>query len=279
LDSNLRTLGSARYAYVFSQSAAEQDTTRAQIGLLDCQWLQRLHTFGVLDAWFRPDAELAVLRSYLRHRADLIQHRAPHIQHIQKALALYDFYTQQIATCDAQIEQFYTTLPPRHVPEAESTLRAALPPAKPNSKSKNKPPDSTRAELLRIVGVDLVAVTGLSAALVQTIVSEIGGDMSKFPSAKAFGSWLGVAPHNDISGGRVLRSRTRKVVNRAAQAFRLAAQSVSRTDSAFGAVLSSDAGEVGTAASDCSDSLQDCADGLRYAEEPERISRHRGGGI
>jgi transposase len=133
---------------------------------------------------------------------------------IGQALAVYDFYTQQIAACDAQIERFYTTLQPRHVPEAETTPRAGLPPAKPNSKSKNKPPDSTRAELVRIVGVDLVAVTGLSAALVQTIVSEIGTDMSKFPSAKEFGSWLGLAPHNDISGGRVLRSRTRKVVNR-----------------------------------------------------------------
>jgi transposase len=72
--------------------------------------------------------------------------------------------------------------------------------------------------------VDLVAVTGLSAASVQTIISEIGTDMSKFATAKHFGSWLGLAPHNDISGGKVLRSRTRKVVNRAAQAFRQAAQ-------------------------------------------------------
>jgi hypothetical protein len=107
----------------------------------------------------------------------------------------------------------------------------------------------------RIVGVDLVAVTGLSAALVQTIVSEIGTDMAKFPSAKAFGSWLGLAPHNDISGGRVLRSRTRKVVNRAAQAFRMAAQSVSRTDSAFGAYFRRMRAKLGTPASDCRDGL------------------------
>jgi transposase len=53
-----------------------------------------------------------------------------------------------------------------------------------------------------VVGVDLVAVTGLSAASVQTIISEIGTDMTKFPTAKHFGSWLGLAPHNDFQEAR-----------------------------------------------------------------------------
>ena len=59
--------------------------------------------------------------------------------------------------------------------------------------------------------------------------------MTRFPSVKHFCSWLGLAPRNDIAGGKVLRSRTLKVRNRAAQAFRAAAQSVARSDSAFGA--------------------------------------------
>jgi len=78
-------------------------------------------------------------------------------------------------------------------------------------------------------------VTGLSASLTQTIVTEIGTDMSKWPSVKNFTSWLGLAPHNDISGGKVLRSRTLKTDNRAGQAFRQAAASVTRSNSAFGA--------------------------------------------
>jgi transposase len=85
------------------------------------------------------------------------------------------------------------------------------------------------------VGVDLVAVMGLSASSVQTIISEIGTDMSKFPTVKQFCSWLGLAPRNDISGGKVLRSRTMKVRSRANQAFRDAAASVGRSDSAVGA--------------------------------------------
>ncbi len=269
----------------------------------DCQWIQRLHMLGVLQGSFRPDAEMALLRAYLRDRAELIQHRAPHILHLQKALhqmniqldrvlsditgttgmailraivagerdplilaqlrnpgcksseeklvkamegtwqapylfilkqalELYDFYTQQLAACDTEIERSYGAMKPRFESEIDP---ATLPAAKPGSKSKNKPSFNARAELARVVGIDLVAVTGLSAASVQTIIAEIGTDMSKFPTVKHFGSWLGLAPHNDISGGKVLRSRTRKVVNRAGQAFRQAAQCVGRSDSALGA--------------------------------------------
>jgi transposase len=110
-----------------------------------------------------------------------------------------------------------------------------LPPAKPDSKSKNALTFNARAQMARVIGVDLVAVMGLSSVTVQTILSEIGTDMELFPTVKHFCSWLGLAPHNDISGGKVLRSRTMKVRNRANQAFRQAAQSVAKSDSSFGA--------------------------------------------
>ena len=109
----------------------------------------------------------------------------------------------------------------------------AMSPAKANSKMKNRSAAHNRAELLRIAGVDLVAVDGLNISLAQTILSEIGTDMSKWPTEKHFASWLGLAPHNDISGGKVLRSRTLPSQNRAGQAFRQAAAAVSRTPSAF----------------------------------------------
>lgn len=54
--------------------------------VLDCQWLQQLHTFGLLSAAFRPEGEVAVLRSYLRQREMLVQYASQHIQHMQKAL-------------------------------------------------------------------------------------------------------------------------------------------------------------------------------------------------
>jgi transposase len=269
----------------------------------DAQWLQKLHALGLLAASFRPDAEITALRTLVRYRAELIQHRAPHILHmqqalqqmniqlervlsdimgvtgqailraivsgerdpvalaklrnpackssqemiakaltgtwkpellfvLQQALVIYDVYTAQITVCDQQIEHYLQTIDSRHTPDAPLP---DLPAAKAKSKSKNAPTFNARAQYARILGVDLVAVMGLSGSGIQTIISEIGTDMSRFPTVKHFCAWLGLAPRNDISGGKVLRSRTRKVTNRASQAFRQAAQSVSRSDSAVGA--------------------------------------------
>jgi len=152
---------------------------------------------------------------------------------LQQALTLYDVYTAQIAVCDGELERYLGQLEARsgdpHAPLPE------LPATKADSQSKNAPGFNARAHYARLLGVDLVAVMGLSSSSVQTIISEIGTDMSRFPTEKHFCAWLGLAPRNDISGGKVLRSRTRKVTNRATQAFRQAAQSVSRSDSAVGA--------------------------------------------
>ena len=268
----------------------------------DCQWLQGLHSVGLLRGSFRPEGEIVALRAYLRHRAGLIEHRAAHIQHMQKAmqqmnvqltqvvsditgvtglaimraivvgqrdpqqlaalrqpgckksaqeiaqaltgnyrpehlftlqqaLALYDFYTEQMAACDAEIERQFTNLKP---------ICDDLPPLPPSEKreshSKNAPSYDARSYLYRLTGVDLVAISGLNESTVQTIISEIGTDLRTFPTEKHFCSWLGLAPHNDVSGGKRLRSRTLKTDNRAGQAFRMAAQSVAKSpDSAFGA--------------------------------------------
>jgi len=268
----------------------------------DCQWIQALHSVGLLRGSFRPEGEIVALRAYLRHRAVLIEYRGGHIQHMQKALqlmnvqltqvvsditgvtglaiiraivagernpqqlatrrqpgckksrqeiakaltgnyrpehlfaleqalALYDVYTEQIAACDAKIEQQFANLKP---------ISDDLPPLPPSNKlgsrCKNGPRYDARSHLYRLTGVDLVAISGLNQSTVQTIISEVGTDLSAFPSEKHFCSWLGLAPHNDISGGKRLRSRTLPTRNRAGQAFRLAAQSVAKSpDTVFGA--------------------------------------------
>jgi transposase len=272
----------------------------------DCQWLQKLHALGLLSASFRPDAEMCALRAYRRHRAELLEHRAAHILHMQKALQqmniqlaqvlrditgttgmaivraivggerdsvqlaplrdvrcksseetiakalcgnwkaehlfalrqsleLYDFYTQQVEACDAQIQQQYAAMKPRwDRPDAPGNA-SAVPRRRKRSHSKNGPLPDVGAEIVRLIGVDLAAVDGIGPGLAQTIVSEIGTDVSKWPTDKHFASWLGLAPHNDISGGKVLRSRTLPTHNRAGQAFRQAATAVSRSSSALGA--------------------------------------------
>jgi hypothetical protein len=112
--------------------------------------------------------------------------------------------------------------------------RPRLPPVKPTSKTRHKPAASTRLALLRITGLDLVAVDGLSASLTQTILTQIGADMRQFPPVKHFAAWLELAPHQDISGGKALRSHTLPPHNRAGPAFRQAAASLARSDPAFG---------------------------------------------
>jgi len=88
--------------------------------------------------------------------------------------------------------------------------------------------------LKRISGVDLSLVDGFGVSLAQTVIMEVGTDMSKFPDEKHFCSWLGLAPKHEISGGKVLRNKTLKTKNRAGQAFRLAAQSVKQAQCVFG---------------------------------------------
>lgn len=269
--------------------------------VLDCQWIQKLHTYGLLQASFRPDEEMTTLRSYLRHRDNLIRYRSAHIQQMQKALhqmnlqltnvisditgqtglqilraivagehdplilaqyrdrrckssqseiaksleghykaehlfalrqALegYDFYTQQLKTCDTEIEHKYKTFKPHPDSPAQP-----LPPSKKKSRRQATHPDyDLRTYLYQLSGVDLTQIDGIEALSAQTIISEIGLDMSKWPTVKHFTSWLGLAPHNDISGGKVLKSKTKKTTNRANTALRLAAQSAGRSQSALG---------------------------------------------
>ena len=105
-----------------------------------------------------------------------------------------------------------------------------------NSHSKNAPrhQEEIRQHLKRISGVDLSVVDGFGVSLAQTVIMEVGTDMSKFPDEKHFCSWLGLAPKHEISGGKILKNKTLKTRNRAGQAFRMAAQSVKQADCVFG---------------------------------------------
>ena len=62
----------------------------------DCQWLQQLHTYGLLSGAFRPETEVRCLRSYLRQRAMLVEYASHHVQHIQKALTQMNVKLQHV---------------------------------------------------------------------------------------------------------------------------------------------------------------------------------------
>ena len=270
--------------------------------VLDCQWLQQLHTYGLLSGAFRPDGEIRRLRSYLRQRAMLVEYASHHVQHKQKALTqmnlklhhvisditgktgmdiieaivrgersprrlaqlrdprikadeqtiakslqghwreehifelaqaleLYLFYQDKIAECDreikAQLERFedHSHGDP---PAAKSGRR--------RSKG-NAPRFDVWTHLYRMTGVDLTRIDGVDAYTALKVISEIGTDMTKWPSAKHFASWLGLSPNNRITGGKVISSKTKPSASRAAAALRLAANALHRSDSALGAFL------------------------------------------
>lgn len=270
--------------------------------VLDCQWLQQLHTFGLLAASFRPEDQVCVLRSYIRQRDTLIRDCAALVQRMQKALtqmnlqlhrvisditgvtgmkiirailggerdaqalaalrdhrikssretiakalegdyrpehlfaleqhlALYDTYRAMIGTCDTEIEQyltgFDTQVDPAAVPLGPSKATHRRP-------QRNEATFDLRTHLYRISGVDFTGIAGVDALTAQTILSEVGLDPSRFPTTKHFTSWLALCPDNRITGGKIKTSRTRKVINRAANAFRCAAQSAGKSNTALG---------------------------------------------
>ncbi len=80
----------------------------------------------------------------------------------------------------------------------------------------------------------MTQIGGLSILSVQTILSEIGTDMSKWPTVKHFTSWLGLSPNNTKTGGKVIRTQTKKTDSRANLAFRQAATTLARCKSALG---------------------------------------------
>jgi transposase len=94
-------------------------------------------------------------------------------------------------------------------------------------------------------GVDLTQIDGIGAYTALKIAAEVGTDMRRWPSAQHFTSWLTLAPKNKVSGGRLLSSQTQPSANRAATAFRLAAASLGRTQTALGAFYRRLAARIG----------------------------------
>ena len=98
-----------------------------------------------------------------------------------------------------------------------------------------------------MVGVDLTQIHGIGPYLAVKMVGECGNDMTKWPSAKHFTSWLCLSPGNKISGGKVLSSRTRRTNNRVTSLLRMSAITVGKTDTALGAYYRRLAARIGKA--------------------------------
>ena len=144
--------------------------------VLDCQWLQQLESYGLLQAAYRPSDEISL----------------PHV----------------------------TEEAPPMLAGGEKQSRVGF---------------NVREHAYKLTGTDLFRIRGLNSETVLRIVSEVGVDVSAFPTEKHFASWLCLSPNRRVSGGRELSSGTRASSNRAAAAFRQAAVSVERSRNELGA--------------------------------------------
>jgi len=285
--------------FLIEPSQASHCGARPKTDRLDCQWMQRLHTFGLLRPSFRPPDAVLALRGYWRQRQMLVRYASHHVQHMQKALEqinvkltevvssivgvtgtaiitailagerdakklaklrhekcarseaeialalegtwrpehlfalkqafeLYQYLHCQIDACDRQIADELDRLPDRSEGvEIASTRRR-----------RGRKPNDVRfdasTKLTRALGVDLTAIEGIDVATALVILAEIGVDVSRFPTESHFASWLGLCPRTDRSNQTEKRRSPRKGKNRVAQALRMAAQAVGRTETALG---------------------------------------------
>jgi transposase len=278
----------------------------------ECQWLMKLHTYGLLRNSFHPPEKIRAVRTIWRQRDRLVKEAGREVQQMQKALTTmnvqlanaisdvsgvtgqaiirailagkrdprelaklrdrrvaaseeeiahslegnwredilfelqqvvdaYDFHQKQIAACDMQLQRYLSILPVRSALGAGEGERADAPPEQPKKQrkhklQKNQPVFDLAGELQRTMGVDMTAIDGVDVMTTQVILSELGPDFSSsFPSEDHFASWLELAPRREVSGGKVIRQQSRKSKNRVANALRMAAQALSRSNSYLGA--------------------------------------------
>jgi transposase len=157
-------------------------------------------------------------------------YRVEHLFALKQAVELYEYYHHKVRECDIEIEkclqQFESKIDQNAVP---------LPPSnKKHRRQGNTPCIDLREHYYRITGVDFTQINGIDILSVQTIISEVGLNPHAFPSEKHFSSWLGLCPNNRVTGGKVMRTSSRKVVNRAADAFRIAACTLANSSCALG---------------------------------------------
>lgn len=269
--------------------------------VLDCQWIQQLHTFGLLRGSFRPEDQICELRSYMRQRETLVKLAGQHVQHMQKALVqmnvkltnvisditgltglciidailagqhdpeqlaklrderckndeatiaralqgnwredhlfalqqaveLYRFSHQKLRELDTQIEAHLEKFAPRSEGRPLEARRR-------HSRGRNEPRFDMRKYVYQMTGQDLTSIDGLDGYSALQLISEIGWDMSAWPTEKHFASWLCLCPGVNKTGGRreSKSGKTRRSSSRAATVLRMAAQSLLRVDCALGA--------------------------------------------
>ena len=225
------------------QKALTQMNVRLDSVITDIADKTGQHILRAILAGERDPERLAALRdTRIRARAETIAAslegtwREEPLFALEQAVERYDFLDRQIAACEARILAEVERLAPPDAPADDATPDAAANGSHRTGRKRRSGRDGTMTLALHeMMGVDLTAIPtiGVNSALV--VAAEIGPEFSAFPSAQHFTSWLGLAPGTRISGGKPLPGRRPKVVNRVAQALRMAAMSARSSQTFIGA--------------------------------------------
>jgi hypothetical protein len=152
-----------------------------------------------------------------------------HLFALQQAVALYDFYRQQLRACDAPLQAHLGTFADQRggQPRPQRQRR--------HTKKANEPAFDVGSALYRMAGVDLTVLEGIDPNTALVLLSAIGLDVSRFPTVKHFTSWLGLCPQHRGSAGKIRSRRVRRGRNRAGRPLRLAVQGCYHAQHALGA--------------------------------------------
>lgn len=280
-------------------SSLKSVNDRQKSDMIDCQWIQLLHTFGLLRGSYRPTEEIAAYRTYNRHRQKLIQQASTAIEHMKKALTsmnvrvelavtdvtgktgmsiirailagerdpevLAKMRDERCAKSEAQIAEALlgkysddhlfelehavhtwdhfqtligecsTRLQQQAERMAKKSNRKDIPnPRRIEHVRKNVLTFDARELFFEVLGQDLTQIDGISTGTVSAFLAEVGTNVDGFESVKKFTSWLRVCPGKNRTGGKDKSGKNRKTTNRLTTALRIAAQTLSRSNSALG---------------------------------------------
>jgi transposase len=270
----------------------------------DCQWIQLLHSCGLLRGSFRPGNAIVAMRAIHRQWANLVEERTRCVQWMQKALDQMNVQVHRAVTdltgttgmaivraivagerdpvrlstlrhhhCKKSVEdiaryltgtwreehlfnlksalQFFDAVEAL-IATHESRLFEAMAVLQPDERKdaavqphpnpakekaiKNRGDQPARTALWRFAGIDLTRIDGIGIGAARIILTEVGLNLSVFPSEHHFVSWLRLCPRRPISGGKPLKTRRNALgANRISGALRMAASSLQRTKTALGA--------------------------------------------
>lgn len=228
-------VGERSKATLWMQKALDQMNVQVHRAVTDVTGATGLAIIRAIVAGERDPQALAALRNARckKSAAEIALHlegtwKREHLWNLEQALALFDHLEQSIQAYDLHLREVLTELAAAE--RREQPAPAHHPKAAKAKASRDKGDEALRTALWRLAGVDLTTIDGLAVGAAQVILTELGPDLSAFPTERDFISWLRLCPRTSISGGKPLPKRRQgQGANRIGGILRMSSVSLSRS--------------------------------------------------